>query len=276
MSSVIERVFCARPDINVLLDIDHGLVVNSPMSHDAPAPSSDIAVLLLHGFGGCRAGVQPWADALAEHGYVTRVPLLPGHGTSWQDVARTTWKDWYGAALAEFDSLKAQHRHVFIGGLSLGGSLAMRTAADRGSAVAGVLLVNPAADLSGPKDWMIPVLKHLIPSVAAVHDIKKPGASENSYDRTSVKAGHSAIKAMKPLVRDLPRLTAPLLYFRSVDDHIIPDLSHELVMANVGSEDKQLRLLEDSYHVATLDFDAPIIFEESAEFIGRVTATCAS
>ena len=30
-------------------------------------------------------------------------------------------------------------------------------------------------------------------------------------------------------------------------------------------------MLEDSYHVATLDNDAPRIFAESAEFIERVT-----
>ena len=29
-------------------------------------------------------------------------------------------------------------------------------------------------------------------------------------------------------------------------------------------------LLEDSYHVATLDNDAPVIFEESAAFVDRV------
>ena len=73
------------------------------------------------------------------------------------------------------------------------------------------------------------------------------------------------------LVPELPRITQPLLYFRSAVDHVIDASSAATVLDAVGSRDKEERVLEDSYHVATLDNDAPRIFEECAEFIARVT-----
>jgi carboxylesterase len=237
------------------------------------SPLPRVGVVLLHGFGGAREGVQPWGDHLAAMGYDVEVPLLPGHGTTWQDHATTTWRDWYGGVVETFDRLHARTDFVFVSGLSLGGSLTLQLAADRPGDVAGAMVVNPAVEMHKRGDWVTPVLKHLISSVPADYDdIKRPGVSENSYQRISVKAGHSAMKAMKPLRASLPRITSPLIYFRSVNDHVVSDKSHELVMSRVSSTDKTLHLLADSYHVATLDNDAPLIHEASAAFISRVTA----
>jgi carboxylesterase len=74
------------------------------------------------------------------------------------------------------------------------------------------------------------------------------------------------------VVPDLPKVTQPLLYFRSTVDHVIDASSSPTVLGAVSSRDVEERLLEDSFHVATLDNDAERIFAESAEFIERVTA----
>ena len=71
---------------------------------------------------------------------------------------------------------------------------------------------------------------------------------------------------------DLPRITAPLLYFRSGVDHVVDELSQPLITSKVSSREITERRLEESFHVATLDNDAPQIFEESADFIARVTS----
>jgi len=64
-----------------------------PFAHDG---SSDIGVLLCHGFTGTPQSLRPWGDHLAAEGFTVRCPLLPGHGTRWQDLNRTGWHDWYG------------------------------------------------------------------------------------------------------------------------------------------------------------------------------------
>ena len=76
----------------------------------------------------------------------------------------------------------------------------------------------------------------------------------------------------KPLIADLPSITQPLLIFRSVEDHVVDSSSVPIITSRVSSRDVTERLLEDSYHVATLDNDAPTIFEESAAFVARVAA----
>ena len=70
---------------------------------------------------------------------------------------------------------------------------------------------------------------------------------------------------------DLPKVTQPLLMFRSAEDHVVPPSSGRIIMTTVSSRDVTERILEHSYHVATLDNDASLIQEESAEFTRRVT-----
>jgi carboxylesterase len=80
----------------------------------------------------------------------------------------------------------------------------------------------------------------------------------------------------KVVVPELPRITQPLLYFRSRVDNVIDASSSATVLGGVSSTDVEERILEESYHVATLDHDAERIFAESADFIARVTAAPAA
>jgi carboxylesterase len=117
------------------------------------------------------------------------------------------------------------------------------------------------------------VLRHVMPSAAAIgSDIKKAGVTELAYERSPVHAAHSQFTAWKNVVRDLPEVTQPVLVLRSVDDHVVPASSSELILSRISSTDAKEILLHDSYHVATLDNDAPRIFEESAAFIERLSA----
>jgi carboxylesterase len=229
-------------------------------------------VLLVHGFSGSPASMKPWGLGLAERGYAVEVPLLPGHGTRWQDLNGVAWTDWYDVAAAAFDRLRESCEAVVVGGLSMGGSVALRLAEERGAQVSGVVLVNPFVSSSRKELVLLPVLKHVVPSLSGVvNDIKKPGQDEVGYDRLPLK-GLAAITGMwKVVVPDLRRVTQPLLYFRSAVDHVIDASSSATVLRGVASADVEERLLENSYHVATLDNDADRILEESAEFVARVT-----
>lgn len=235
-----------------------------------------IGVLLSHGFTGQPASVKPWGEHLAEKGYGVEVPRLPGHGTTWREMNTTTWDDWYGELARVFDALCLDHDAVVVGGLSMGGALALKLAADHPDRVAGVAVVNPAVATSRLDVKLLPILKYLVPSFPGiVNDIKK-GGDEYGYPRTPLRAAHSMFRAWPALVAALPDVTAPLLYFRSTEDHVVDELSEPLITGRVSSQDVTMVRLENSYHVATLDHDAPLIFERTAEFIARVTGTPAS
>ena len=99
-----------------------------------------------HGFTGSPYSMKPWARHLAEHGYAVEVPLLPGHGTTWQEMNRTRWEDWYAEVTRAFDKLAAENDVVVAAGLSMGGALVLRLAADHPDRVAGGLRREPRAD----------------------------------------------------------------------------------------------------------------------------------
>ncbi len=232
-----------------------------------------IGVLLSHGFTGSPFSMRPWGAYLAERGYAVEVPRLPGHGTSWQEMNRTRWEDWYAEVGRAFEKLAAENDAVVAGGLSMGGALVLRLAADHPDRLAGVMLVNPAVHTDRKDVLALPVLKHVIPAFPGIaNDIKKPGVDEYGYDKTPLKAADSMMAAWKRLRPDLGRITAPVLYFRSTVDHAVDDSSEPLIVGGVSSADVTLERLENSYHVATIDNDAPRIFEQSAAFVARVTS----
>jgi carboxylesterase len=232
-----------------------------------------IGVLLVHGFTGSPAAMKPWAQALADQGYAVEVPLLPGHGTRWQDLNQVAWTAWYAEAEAALDRLRATCDAVVVGGLSMGGSVVLRLAEVRGAQVSGIVLVNAFVSSTRKELVALPVLKHVVPSLrGVVNDIKKPDQDEHGYPRLPLKGLSAVTEMWRIVVPDLKQVTQPLLYFRSTVDHVIDSSSSPTVLRGVGSVDVEERMLDNSYHVATLDHDAERIFTESAEFVARVTA----
>ena len=233
----------------------------------------DVGVLLIHGFTSDPASLRAWADHLVAEGYSVRLPLLPGHGTRWQDANHTTFADWLGAVTVELQELAATCRAVIVGGLSMGGTLTLRLAELFPDALAGIMLVNPSVLTRHPEAKLLPVIKTITPMFFPIAgDIAKPGVVESGYNWMPTRAMYSLWKAW-PIVRaDLPKVTAPLLLLHSRIDHTVEPVNSDVVRAGVSSTDIVDIVLERSYHVATLDYDAELIFTSSVEFIEKVTA----
>ena len=230
-----------------------------------------IGVLVVHGFTGSPASMRPWAQHLAEAGYAVRMPLLPGHGTRWQELNRTGWSDWYATVNNSFDQLRAECDVAVVVGLSMGGGLSLRLAADRGEELAGAVVVNPAVTTLRKDVRLLPVLKHVVPAFPSIgNDIKKPGQDEGAYSATPLRAAASMFAGLKVLYEDLPKIQVPVLLLRSREDHVVDPSTSKALHARLGSRDFTEHILEDSYHVATLDNDAETIFKESVDFITRV------
>lgn len=232
-----------------------------------------VGVLLCHGFTGTPQSLRPWAHDLAAAGYSVELPLLPGHGTVWQEMNRTTWQDWYGTVDAALADLRSRCSTVFVAGLSMGGALALRLALEHPADVAGLVLVNPAVHLEDPRLRLLPLIRRIVPSFPGIaSDIKKPGSTELAYDRTPLHALASMIALYADVVPRLGRVTQPLLLLRSLEDHVVPASSSRLILDSVGSSDLTEVVLENSYHVATLDNDAERIVKESLAFVSRLSA----
>jgi carboxylesterase len=243
-----------------------------PFAHDG----DEVGVLLCHGFTGNPSSLRPWAESLAAAGHTVRVPRLPGHGTTWQEMGRTRWADWYGEVDAAFAELRARSRVVVAGGLSMGGALALRLAEEHGSGdhgVNGLVLVNPAVRLEDRRLAAVPLVRWVVPSLPPVgNDIKQEGSVEDAYDRIPPHALHSMLGFYRLVSADLGKVDQPLLLLRSPEDHVVPPSSSAFVLTHVSSSDVTEKLCTDSYHVATLDNDAPMIFSESLAFVERLAS----
>lgn len=251
----------------------HALPLSVPADPDRTG-GRRIGVLVQHGFTGSPHSMRAWAEHLAGLGYAVEMPRLPGHGTTWQQMNETGWDDWYGEVRRAYDKLAAENDVVVAAGLSMGGALVLRLAADHPGKLAGLVLVNPGVATRRLDVRLLPVLKRVTDSFPAIgNDIKKPGQDEHAYPKTPLRAAHSMMLGWKVLRADLPRVTAPLLYFRSTKDKVVDDLSERVILARVGSTEVTFRRLTDSYHVATMDNDAETVFAESAAFIARVAET---
>lgn len=228
--------------------------------------------LLVHGFTGTPQGIRGWAEYLAAAGVTVWCPRLPGHGTRWQDMARTRWEDWYAEVDRGFVRLRQRCDEVFVMGLSMGATLSLRLAELHGAQVAGLVLVNASLTTRRLDAKLLlrlaPILSKVMSSVPSIaSDIKAEGVSEVAYTRVPLPAAVSLSKLWAVTRADLDRVVCPILSFRSREDHLVEPLSGRLLCEGATNCQVEEQVLENSYHVATLDNDKEKIFAGSLEFV---------
>ena len=247
-----------------------------PLMEDAEpffSDGGDVGVLVSHGFSGSPRSVKPWGRYLADAGYTVSVPRLPGHGTSWQEMNKTRWQDWYGEIQREYRRLSDKCSTVFVMGLTMGGSLALKLAEDQPD-VAGVAIVNPAVHSERPDRFLLPYIRHVVPAFPGItNDINKPGMDEGGYTKLPLQAAYSLTELWADVKGNIAKVNQPLLVMRSTEDHVVEASNSQWILDNVASDDLTFIELRNSFHVATLDYDADVIFSESVAFMERVMAT---
>jgi len=230
-----------------------------------------IGVLLLHGFTGSPATMLPLADAIAARGFPVALPLLPGHGTDVGDLQRASYADFLERAETACDELAQGVDAVVVAGLSMGGALAAELAVRRDD-VAGLILVNPFIEPPDPSfvgllEAAIAAGQETIPSIAS--DIAKPGTRGQGYDATPLRPLVSLLLGITALAPRLGDLVVPVLLFSSRTDHVVPTSSGDFFCSAVAGPVERV-MLERSYHVATLDHDAPELCLRSVAFLEKL------
>jgi carboxylesterase len=228
-------------------------------------------VLVLHGLSGTPQSLRTLAEAFAAAGLTVELPLLPGHGTSPEDMAETTWTGWLDAAGSALRDLQGRCAKVVVAGLSMGGALALQLATVAPD-LAGLILVNPGVG-HVPAEQLARLTAALDAGVAFVPglggDIAEPGTTELAYDRLSIAAALSLAEPVERLRASLGEVRAPVLLFTSAVDHVVPAEAGDAVATGVSGPVERI-VLARSFHVATLDHDRGEIEERSVAFARRV------
>ncbi|MGH2727990.1 MAG: alpha/beta hydrolase [Actinomycetota bacterium] len=236
----------------------------------AEGDALETGVLVVHGFTSTPQSVRPWAEHLAKSGWTILAPRLPGHGTSLSDLSASTPKDWVGEAEMSLDGLFEHCSSVFLCGMSMGGTIVLDLASRHADRVAGVVCVNPSLYSNDPRARLSPLLGRLPFAVKGIgSDIADPSQRELCYDRVPLRTAARLFAFQNEVKARLGAVRAPLLLFGSRQDHVVPPGNTSYVAEHVASSDLEVVWLERSYHVATLDYDADVIFERSAEFIAK-------
>ena len=240
-------------------------------SYAGHGANAQVGVVLVHGFTGSPASMRPWAHFLQDRGYAIRVPLLPGHGTHWNDLNQVKWQEWPDRVMQDVAELRQSCSKVFVFGLSMGGCTTLNVTET--VPVDGIVLVNPMIHIPGVQVQFAPLIALFKKGMASVgDDIKKPGVTEWGYDVLPTRGVLQLNKMLKATRTNLAKVDVPTLLFHSVDDHVLPISNSNIIMGEISSKEKQRIEITNSYHVATMDNDAELIFHNSLAHIERVVS----
>jgi carboxylesterase len=235
------------------------------------AACSSIGTVIVHGFTSDHRAVEPLRELAHRLGLVTETPLLRGHGGHYRDLRGVRWQDWIADLAAARARLEQRVQQVVLMGFSMGGLLALASAAQQPAGVSAIVALAPAIRIAhplAPLAWMARGWMPYVPMGKAVaYSDPSLAVSDDSYHRLAVDAFCSFYYATRRVERMLPQITAPLLLAHSRLDRVIRPQSSEIVYNRVTSTDKQLVWFERSGHALLDDCDAPAVLEHVERFL---------
>lgn len=238
------------------------------------------------------------AHSLARQGYTVYCPVIPGLTFGTDVSGMSTWRDWYQAVEQAFDELKKHCDDVIIGGASAGATLCMRLAALRQSEVVANMFFAPTLAVNG---WAIPhalKLFHLIsdkwtarlfsfrtPAPFGIKDervrnialetMKGEGAVPSDItvrDGGTVYEFFRLVRNVRPMLGRINHHT--LIFHPRQDDQ--SDMKNTMTLQRKLSGMVEVCVLDDSYHLVTLDRQRNYVAERSIEFCERVLSQAAA
>lgn len=229
-------------------------------------------ILLLHGFGDTPQTLGLLARHLHASGFDVKAPLLPGHGRTVETFGNSRRADWLACARAELESMRAGHRRISLGGLSMGGAISAILAGESHDLTALVLM---APYLGMPVTHRIAAASHYMwGPIAGVRRSNSPGSILDAKERKK-NLGYGAYTAR--LLYELWRLAAegrralasvtiPTLLLQSkLDPRIAPSIA-ERAFATLGSKEKKLCWVEGG-HIITVDNGRDKVFDEVTRWL---------
>lgn len=229
---------------------------------------NETGVLVSHGFTGTTQSVRPLGESLAAEGYTVAGPRLMGHGTTMEDHARSTARDWIQFIEEDLAWLEDRCERVFFAGLSMGGMFSLYFAATRPDLIRGIVPINACVFLDNPDLARLVFDPEAPPTVPGVgSDIMQEGIEELVYPEVPIPPVKEFMAIMRVTDDLLPTITCPALILQSTEDHVVPPENGPHILDRLGGEKGQLVWLENSYHVATLDNDKDLISELTVRFI---------
>ena len=246
----------------------------------------DHSVLLIHGLTGGPFEMKYLARKLNRAGFTVKGPCLEGHCTTLKHLSKTTWKDWYRSVYESFIETKKSSSTVSVVGLCMGALLALHLTYEFGTEISAVSLISTTLFYDG---WSLPWFKFLLPiayytplryiysySETEPYGIKNKALRERivnlmkndsiAYTKTPAKSMHELSKLIREVKGELPAISTPTLVLHSGEDDLTSTKNPDYVEEKIGSKIVRKIILDDSYHMMTIDNQKDRVAEETINF----------
>ena len=255
--------------------------------HLLHAKPNNKAILVLHGLTGAPFEMKKYGKFLYEGGYDVYGECLPGHGDDRDRIYTIKYTEWIDFVCKKFEELSSKYDEVFVSGLCLGAVLSLAVASKYKEKVKGVIALSTTLYLDG---WSLPWYSCLMPLGLSTifryyytypqcepYGVKNPRtrkAVQKAFSNTEVGMDNYPMCAFQELLnlstymRDkFHNVVSPALIIHSKEDDLTSPKGAREVYQKISSEDKELIILDNSYHMVVYDNDKQFVFQKSLDFL---------
>lgn len=241
---------------------------------------------MFHGLTGSPFEMKKYGDFLFKNGFDVYGVCLPGHGEFQSEIYTVTYQQWIDFAENKLIELLDKYEEVFLSGLCLGAVLSTALAEKFSNKIKGIVLLSTTLYLDG---WRLPWYKFLMP--LGLHTIFRyfytypecePYGVKNERTRASIKrilakpdvgmdnfpmcAFHELLELSKVVRSNLKEVFTPILIIHAKEDDLTSIKSSYEVYNNISSKDKEIIILENSYHMVLYDNEKDFVFNKALDF----------
>lgn len=271
--------------------------VNNSKKYNFLLEGGEKAVLLIHGITGTPSEMRHLGKCLNKAGFTVYCNTLPRHCGSLGELKKVTWQEIADACAQDFNFLKESHKQVFVAGLSLGALMGIHLAYKFPSEVSGIIALAPTIFYDG---WAIPkviILMNIVWHVPFFRnriDIREsfPYGLKDEDLRWSIERFYKDADASKfsnkvllfgspffpmaclyqhhlftkVVIKEMPRVSSPIIVIHAKEDDMTSLKNAKFVLNHIGSSKKSLVVLEDSYHMITIDKEKDKVAQTAINF----------
>jgi len=232
------------------------------------------------------------AQGLARAGYTVHIPQLAGHCGSVDDLRCTGWMDWYATVEEEHHRMREKCDKVVAGGLSMGAILALHHAAQNPQDVSALALYAPSLWLDGwgvpwyssffslvTQKWLADYIPFAERDPWGIKDPRMRALVEQAITSgDSSQAGIAALPGslmlelrwlVQKVMGEIGEVRQPALIVHPRNDDRASLRNLNYLQNNLGGPTHAV-VLDDSYHVVTLDRQRVLVLDRTLEFITRI------
>ena len=259
--------------------------LNFRLIHEDIKPKG--AVLLFHGLTGSPFELKKYGQFLFNNGFDVYADSLPGHGDNVKEIYTVKYTDWLDYSYKYFSYLKEKYDDVFVSGICLGAVLAIAVGLKFKNEVSGVIALSTTLFLDG---WRLPWYSFLMPLGLSTilrfyynYPECEPHGIKNEKTRNVIKkllqkgdvgmndfpmsAIYELLKLSKQVRKNLKEFNVPILLIHSEEDDLTSKKSAHIVYNNISSQDKNIIILSDSYHMVLYDNEKDFVMQKAIEFL---------